>query len=115
MRRLRTVAGEMAFAVLVAALLATLALMAGRQGGSDSNQQVNLKAPAGTLPASREVNLGTFKGAVLPNGRFITPVGIELSARAPKPYGMALSPDGNTLATVNSGVGPFSITLLKNI
>jgi DNA-binding beta-propeller fold protein YncE len=28
---------------------------------------------------------------------------------------MALSPDGKTVATVNSGVGPFSITLVRNL
>jgi hypothetical protein len=34
---------------------------------------------------------------------------------APKPFGMALSPDGNNLATIKSGIGPFSITLINVI
>src|SRR5262249_53742686 len=30
-------------------------------------------------------------------------------------FGMALSPDGKTIATVNSGAGPFSLTLVANV
>jgi DNA-binding beta-propeller fold protein YncE len=52
---------------------------------------------------------------VIPNGRFVTPAGVEVSVGAPKPFGMALSPDGKTVATVNSGVGPFSVTLVRNL
>src|SRR5262245_14256556 len=70
------------------------------------SKSIGFKAPAGTLPASRVVNIDGISGAVLPNGRFITPVGTEISVQAPKPYGMAVSPDGNTLATVNSGIAP---------
>jgi hypothetical protein len=53
--------------------------------------------------------------AVLPNGRLVTPAGTEVSVRAPKPFGLALSPDGATLATVNSGAGPFSLTLISQL
>src|SRR5262245_8615506 len=81
---------------------------------ASESKSINFKAPAGTLPASREVQIDGLNGAVLPNGRLITPVGTEISVKAPKPYGLAISPDGNTLATVNSGVGPFSITLIKD-
>jgi DNA-binding beta-propeller fold protein YncE len=35
--------------------------------------------------------------------------------QAPKPFGLALSPDGNMLATLNSGAAPFSLTLIDNI
>jgi len=100
--------------------IVALLLIAGqwRQAGDEnerSSKAVGLKAPAGNMPANRQVDIDGFSGAVLPNGRFITPVGTEISVRAPKPYGMALAPDGNTLATVNSGTTPFSITLVKNI
>lgn len=33
---------------------------------------------------------------------------------AQKTDGLALSPDGTTLVTSNSGVGPFSATLIRN-
>lgn len=72
-------------------------------------------APAGNLPTTREITIDGLSGAILPNGRFITPPGVEVKVGAPKPFGMALSPDGNTLATINSGVGPFSITLITNL
>src|SRR5262245_14138078 len=84
-------------------------------GNGGGSRAITLKAPAGDLPANREVLINGLRGAVLPNGRLITPAGTEVDVTAPKPYGMALSPDGNTLATINSGTVPFSITLIKNI
>jgi hypothetical protein len=47
-------------------------------------------------------------GAVISTGRFVTPVGVEVGVGAPKAYGMALSPDRETLATINGGVSPFT-------
>ena len=51
---------------------------------------------------------------VIPNGRFIKPVGNTFRT-APHPYGLCLSPDGNTAVTANSGTSPLSITILRNI
>ncbi|NQT27785.1 bifunctional YncE family protein/alkaline phosphatase family protein [candidate division KSB1 bacterium] len=51
---------------------------------------------------------------VIPNGRYITPAGKSL-VTAPHPYGLALSPDGNTAVTANSGTSPLSITIVRNI
>ena len=34
---------------------------------------------------------------------------------APHPYGLTLSPDGNTAVTANSGTSPLSITIIRNI
>ena len=34
---------------------------------------------------------------------------------APHPYGLALSPDGKTLVTLNNGVAPFSISILTGL
>jgi DNA-binding beta-propeller fold protein YncE len=82
---------------------------------SDSSQAVKYKAPAGTLPATLHIPVGNYDGAVLPNGRFVTPVGSEFAVGAPKPFGMAVSADGSTLATVNSGIGPFSVTLVTGL
>src|SRR5262245_26681822 len=118
MRRFPSVAAMLlpTFLVLSVALPTLIQISNGEGGpGVGRSKALSLKAPAGRLPANRTINIGGISGAVLPNGRLISPVGVELSTMAPKPYGMALSPDGNTLATVNSGIGPFSITLFKNI
>ena len=119
MRRLRSILMIVWFGVVVLVALVAVAsrwrpLTEDHEDDEDS-KAINFKAPAGTMPTSRQVTIDGLSGAVLPNGRFITPAGAEISVRAPKPYGMALSTDGNILATVNSGVGPFSITLFKNI
>ena|SRR5437867_3847665 len=80
-----------------------------------SSAALRYSAPAGNLPTTRQITIDGLSGAVLPNGRFITPPGVEVNVGAPKPFGMALSPNGNTLATINSGIGPFSITLITNL
>ena len=51
---------------------------------------------------------------VIPNGRFVQPYGKTISV-APHPYGLCLSPDGNIAVTANSGVSPFSISILEGI
>ncbi len=50
---------------------------------------------------------------VLPNGRFLTPRGSVIMT-APHPYGLTLSRDGSVAITANSGVRPFSITVIRN-
>src|SRR5215831_1960725 len=87
-------------------------VMADSPAGSKS---VLFRAPAGTLPATEHTPIDGYDAAILPTGRIITPVGTEVSVGAPKPYGMALSGDGSMLATINSGVGPFSVTLIRNL
>jgi DNA-binding beta-propeller fold protein YncE len=101
---------------LCALLAAERTLLASPQEEDDhKSKALLLHAPAGNLPATRNTTIDGFDAAVLPNGRIITPAGVEVSVSAPKPYGMALSPDGKTLATVNSGSGPFSITLVTDL
>ncbi len=73
-------------------------------------QNYKIEAPAGKLPAMKKDN-GI---SVIPNGRLVTPMG-KLIATAPHPYGLTISPDGNTAVTANSGVRPFSITIIHNI
>jgi len=51
---------------------------------------------------------------VIPNGRYISPVG-KTHMVAPHPYGLAISSDGNIAITANSGTNPISINILKNI
>ncbi len=67
-----------------------------------------MRAPAGDRPAQIDRN-GV---SVLPNGRLIDPAGPTAEV-APHPFGLVLSPDGGTAATVNSGVKPFSVSLVQ--
>ena len=75
--------------------------------GGDSRPVV-LAAPAGDRPTHIDQSGET----VLPNGRLITPAGVQVTV-APHPYGMALSPDGNLLVTANTGTWPFSISIIS--
>jgi hypothetical protein len=106
---LRTIA----FTISVGACLLLTHALAQKDPGT--SQAVNYKAPAGLLPATQHVKIENYDAAVLPNGRLITPLGLEANVGAPKPFGMAVSRDGKVLATVNSGIGPFSVTLVKNL
>jgi len=69
-----------------------------------------LAAPAGDRPTEIQPKSET----VLPNGRLITPQGVEVKV-APHPYGMALSPDGKTLVTSNNGTWPFSVSIISDL
>ncbi len=69
-----------------------------------------LSAPAGNLRTSVNKDGVT----VIPNGRFLTPAGKSLVV-APHPFGLALSNDGNTAVTANSGVRPLSISIIHNL
>jgi DNA-binding beta-propeller fold protein YncE len=76
---------------------------------------LRFSAPAGDRPATTDTVIDGVRAAVLPNGRLVTPAGREVNVQAPKPFGMALSPDGRTVATLNSGAGPFSLTLVSQL
>ena len=76
---------------------------------------LRFSAPAGDRPATTDTIIDGVRAAVLPNGRLVTPAGVEVNVQAPKPFGLALSPDGQTLATLNSGAGPFSLTLIAQL
>ena len=67
-------------------------------------------APAG----ERYVEINKTGETVLPNGRLLTPAGKSIVV-APHPFGLTLSPDGNTAVTANSGTSPLSITIIRNI
>ncbi len=69
-----------------------------------------LRAPAGERPT----RIDPAGKTVLPNGRILTPLGKQVTV-APHPYGLALSPDGRLLATANSGVSPFSASVVSEI
>jgi YVTN family beta-propeller protein len=70
----------------------------------------NLQAPAGNLPT----RIDPRGMGVLPNGRLLTPYGKYVMV-APHPYGLAISPDGKTLVTVNSGTDPFSASIVTDL
>ncbi|MFB3921410.1 MAG: bifunctional YncE family protein/alkaline phosphatase family protein [Terriglobia bacterium] len=97
-------------------LLISLIVSSGGQPGRISAQQrsapsaAHLRAPAGTRP----VKIDPAGETVLPNGRVITPLGKHVKV-APHPYGLALSPDGKTLVTANSGTSPFSISIITEL
>ena len=92
--------------------LLTLFCQAGLPQAQNSHQISHflLSAPAGNRPTKIDPNGET----VLPNGRLITPLGRQVKV-APHPYGLALSPDGKTLVTINSGTKPFSVSILTRL
>src|SRR5579864_954643 len=66
-------------------------------------------APAGTRPAIRRPGAPS----ILPGGRIIAPAGRQF-VTGPGPFGLAISPDGKTVMSVNSGPERFSLTLLES-
>jgi DNA-binding beta-propeller fold protein YncE len=94
---------------------AFLLVLAGDSSGLWAEQRgahssLLLQAPAGTRP----VRINPAGETILPNGRLITPLGKHVKV-APHPYGLALSPDGRTLVTANSGTAPFSFSILTEL
>ena len=69
-----------------------------------------VQSPAG----DRYTAMDTTGVSVIPNGRLVKPLGNTFRT-APHPYGLCLSPDGQTAVTANSGTSPLSITILRNV
>jgi DNA-binding beta-propeller fold protein YncE len=67
------------------------------------------RAPAGDQTAIRRPGATT----ILPGGRIVTPYG-EQHATGPGPFGLAVSPDGNTVVSADGGPGRYSLTLLQH-
>ena len=104
---LRTRLSYPVFIAMVSLALISLPASARRRIPSAAAE---LQAPAGNRP----VEIHPEGETILPNGRLITPLGKQVKV-APHPYGLALSPDGKTLVTVNSGTQPFSISILTGL
>jgi len=77
------------------------------------SDQAKLHFLASTPAGDRYTGINRDSETVLPNGRLITPRGKQILV-APHPFGLTLSPDGKTIITANSGVGPFSISIIKD-
>lgn len=95
---------------IIAASALLAALPAAYPAGSAPALSTELEAPAGSRPA----HINRSGVTVIANGRLITPRGVQVTV-APHPYGMALSPDGKTLVTVNSGTAPFSLSIITRL
>lgn len=65
-------------------------------------------APAGSQFAMRKPG----GPAILPGGRLVNPEGAQIQT-GPGPFGIAVSPDGSTTVTANSGPERFSLTVVK--
>ena len=83
-------------------------LLLARQRTGQGN--LELRAPA----VERPVKIDLSGETILPNGRLITPLGSHVKV-APHPYGLAVSPDGKTLVTANSGTHPFSASIISQL
>jgi len=93
--------------------LAILTLSIFLQNSSVENKKTDpwiVTPPAG----SRFVTIDKSGETIIPNGRIIAPAGKSIVV-APHPYGLTLSPDGNTAITANSGTSPLSISIIRNI
>jgi DNA-binding beta-propeller fold protein YncE len=83
-------------------------LVLAREGAGKGG--LELRAPA----VERPVKIDLSGETILPNGRLITPLGNHVKV-APHPYGLAISPDGKTLVTANSGTHPFSASIITQL
>jgi DNA-binding beta-propeller fold protein YncE len=102
---------------IIALILIVGAWVAADRGGSEARASdfVGFSAPAGNRPATTHTVIDGVSAAILPNGRLVTPAGVEVNVQAPKPFGLALSPDGSMVATLNSGASLFSLTLVSQL
>ena len=67
-----------------------------------------------TAPAGSEyTSIAPDSVTILPNGRKLTPRGTAIRV-APHPYGLTISSDGQTVVTANSGVRPFSLSIIEH-
>ena len=91
-------------------LLGSLAVLVWACSPKASEMGWIAQAPAG----NRYAVINKTGESIIPNGRIIQPAGKTVVV-APHPYGLTLSPDGKVAVTANSGVGPFSISILRNL
>ncbi len=68
------------------------------------------QSPAG----SKYTQIEPAGETIIPSGRIVKPAGRQIRV-APHPFGLVLSPDGNIAVTANSGVRPFSVSIIRNV
>nr|HPH47099.1 YncE family protein [Chryseolinea sp.] len=96
---------------LQAGILISLVALASCNKKEDTEK---VKVWTATAPAGNQYTAINRQGTtVIPNGRLITPTGKQITV-APHPFGLTISPDGKTIITANSGVGPFSISIITD-
>src|SRR6478736_9954519 len=93
--------------ILIAFLLSTVVY------GCTSREKTKPVSIASAPAGDRYTSINKEGETVIPNGRLITPMGKQIFV-APHPFGLTLSPDGKTIITANSGVGPFSISIIND-
>src|SRR6478752_6215345 len=81
--------------------------------GCSNHDRTKLVSIASAPAGNEYTQINKDGKTVIPNGRFITPMGKQIVV-APHPFGLTLSPDGKTIITANSGVGPFSISIIDD-
>ena len=91
-------------------LFVTLLFLASCSSENSPNAVWIASAPAG----SEFTKIDKSGKTVIPNGRYITPAGKSITT-APHPYGLTVSPDGQTAVTANSGTSPLSITIVRDL
>src|SRR5262245_17674289 len=107
---MRTIFASMVLAALGLAVTATLVPVAPQGAPAATGPDaLYFEAPAGERYARSDPD----GESVLPNGRLLTPLGRQIRT-APHPFGLALSADGSALVTVNGGIVPFSLTVVRN-
>jgi DNA-binding beta-propeller fold protein YncE len=84
-----------------------------RENDQARSRFLDFRAPAADRTTALSTTIDGRPGAILPSGRFVTPAGVEVGVQAPKPFGLAISADGRTAATINSGASKFSVTLIR--
>jgi len=106
---MRSMTGRVLLSILFSLLFIphNVPLLAKERAGQGAPE---LRAPAGDRPVKIDLSGET----ILPNGRLITPLGRHVKV-APHPYGLAISPDGKTLVTANSGTHPFSASIITQL
>ena len=95
---------------LIQCILIIILTVSCSQNNSENDDLWIISAPAG----DEYVKIDKSGKTVIPNGRYISPAGKSIIT-APHPYGLTLSPDGNTAVTANSGTSPLSITIIRDI
>ena len=96
--------------IIISSLLLILFAACGVKSGTTNKPLWVMSSPSGDQITKIDKNGKT----VIPNGRFITPAGKNIST-APHPYGLTLSPNGKIAVTANSGTNPLSITIIRDI